>query len=157
MRICAAFSSHRNVMFADAHKCEKILISDLNYIHISLKKLNYLGIWNCPDPSFEDFIRAPTDFSNRTRTLAYFYCLPLRFTSNTARTRKCHFIQLSRNCLNVSFKSNVWPFPPSSWTYPLTTWWTEFYPSWKMSEHSKILHRGVVNIVKQACAIIFAK
>jgi len=35
--------------------------------------------------------------------------------------------------------------------------WTEFYLSRIMSEQAKMLHRGVVNIVKQACTIIFVK
>jgi hypothetical protein len=74
----------------------------------------HLGIWNCPYPSIEDFVRAPTVFSETTRTFAYFGGLALRFTSNTERTRKCLFIQLSRSCLIVWSFSYVWPFPPST-------------------------------------------
>jgi hypothetical protein len=35
--------------------------------------------------------------------------------------------------------------------------WTEFYPTRIMSEHAKMLHRGVVNIVKQVCIITFVE
>lgn len=96
------------------HTSEEILISYLNYNRIYFKNLVHLGIWNCPYPSIEDFVRAPTDFSKRTRTFAYFGSLALRFTSNTDRTRKCHFIQLSWSCLNVWSYSYIWLFPLST-------------------------------------------